>query len=528
MKTSYIYSARFPSCFRFNRRDFLRLIWAGTAILATGGDQASSGLTPSQETTGFFVPDVEIGLKATPTEISLLPGQTTRVWTYQGTVLKGDPGHLQTIPGSYLGPIIRVQQGQYLRIHFTNSLPEASVIHWHGLHLPPEMDAHPRYLTPPGQTYVYEFQVRNRAGTYWFHPHPDGRTGPQVYQGLAGLLLVSDAEESTLGLPSGEFDIPLVIQDRKFDTNNQLLYQQPGMMTRLEGFLGDRIVVNGKPDFELSVARRAYRLRFVNGSNSRVYKLAWSDGTPIAVIATDGGLLETTLWRQYVMVAPGERVEIVADFRKYAVGTTVNLLSLGFSGMESGFMDGGHPLPNGAPFTVMKVGVNRQEKPKKFGLPAQLSTISHHHLEDAINRDHPRTFRTAFQHMRWVLNGRPFVMDEVAANEIVRWGTLEVWNLINDTGSTEMMGQRMIHPIHIHGLQFQIIDRQITPELAAAWETVRAGYVDEGWKDTVLLMPGERVKVLLRFENYPGLFVYHCHNLEHEDAGMMRNYLVTE
>ena len=123
------------------------------------------------------------------------------------------------------------------------------------------MDGHPRFVIPQGQSYLYEFEVKNRAGTYWYHPHPHGRTGPQVYGGLAGLFIVSDEEEKAAGLPSGEYDIPLVIQDRAFDSDNQLVYMTGHMMERMNGFLGDWILVNGHPNFILPIATRAYRPR---------------------------------------------------------------------------------------------------------------------------------------------------------------------------------------------------------------------------------------------------------------------------
>jgi FtsP/CotA-like multicopper oxidase with cupredoxin domain len=427
--------------------------------------------------------------------------------------------------------MIRVRRGQRIRINFTNDLPEPTVMHWHGLHVPPEMDAHPNLLVNPGQTYVYEFEVTNRAGTYWFHPHPDGRTGRQVYNGLAGLFVVSDDEEATAGLPSGSYDIPLVLQDRIIDANNQFVYQtgggQTGGMMGNDGFLGDRILVNGRPDFTLDVARRAYRLRLLNGSNSRVYKLAWDDGTPLTVIATDGGLLEQAVQRNYVMLAPGERVELWADFSERASGAMMQLRSLQFSGAEMG-MGGGQILPNGAPFTVMNVRVVGRTSESALP-PTHLSTISRYRMEDAVNRNAPRSFAVSMGMMsggmRWLLNGRPYQATEIAANETVRLNTTEVWELVNNS-SGGMMRMSMVHPIHIHGLQFQVIERQVASQMTAGYETVRYGYVDEGWKDTVMMMPGERIRLLLRFEDFTGMYVYHCHNLEHEDAGMMRNYLV--
>lgn len=538
------------------RRDFLQATGFGTAAFLTSAVSVSGiAKAPTKIATDFL----EIALQATAFDVPLLPGVWTRVWGYKGSVIYGDPASLQTIqnpirnnpvrlsnrasqslqapprpsrlPYTYLGPIIKVRRGQRVRINFTNNLPEATVMHWHGLHIAPEMDAHPSNLVAPGQTYIYDFEVANRAGTYWFHPHPDGRTARQVYNGLAGLFVVSDDEEAAAGLPAGNYDIPLVIQDRIIDANNQFVYQtgggQSGGMMGNDGFLGDRILVNGRPDFTLDAARRAYRLRLLNGSNSRVYKLAWDDGTPLTVIATDGGLLEQAVQRNYVMLAPGERVELWADFSGRESGAMMQLRSLQFSGAEMG-MGGGQVLPNGATFTVMNVRVvGRTSEPSPP--PTRLSTISRYRIEDAVNRNTPRSFAVsmgmASGGMRWLLNGRAYQETEVAANETVRLNTTEVWELVNNsTGG--MMGMSMVHPIHIHGLQFQVIERQVAAQLSAGYETVRYGYVDEGWKDTVMLMPGERIRLLLRFEDFTGMYVYHCHNLEHEDAGMMRNYLV--
>lgn len=525
-----------------NRREFLRyaglgsavLLTAPTALLAVPAGRAS-------EPQARFDPDLEIALTPAPAEVSLFPGRATRVWSYRGKVLKGDAAGLQTLPGSYLGPIIRVRRGQKIRVNLVNGIEQPTIIHWHGLHVPPHMDGHPRYAIGPGQRFVYEFEVVNRAGTYWYHPHPDRLTGLQVYHGMAGLFLVSDEEEQGLGLPSGEYDVPLVIQDRQFDADHQLVYLNGmGMMDQMMGFLGDRILVNGRPDFVLPVATRAYRLRLLNGSNSRIYKLAWSDGAPMMIIATDGGLLEHPVQRPYVTLAPAERVELWADFSRYPVGTELTLRSLPFSGMMEmagmggmmgGMMGGGMTgggmgggaLPNGAAFPVLKVRVARREK-AAGALPERLSTFERYRLEDAVNRDHPRRFYLTMQAMRWGINGREFQMTAVASDEIVKLNTQEVWEFVND-GSRGMMGM-MAHPMHIHNLQFQVIARKNMPAAAQALKTLGDGFLDGGWKDTVLVLPGQRVKLLLKFQDYTGLYLYHCHNLEHEDMGMMRNYRV--
>ncbi|MEA3439480.1 MAG: multicopper oxidase domain-containing protein [Chloroflexota bacterium] len=528
---------------KYSRRDFLRVSGIGAAALLGGGTlvnflsacttQEIVSPTATSAISGA-APDVEIALHANPSKISILPGEPTRVWQYQAELLKGPPGTLQNLPNTYLGPAIKLNTGQQVRVHFTNQLSEPSIVHWHGLHVPQEADGHPRFAIGNGETYVYDFQVANRAGTYWYHPHPHGRTGPQAYYGMAGLFLVSDDEERALGLPAGEFDVPLVIQDRTFDRDNQLIYMGSGMMTQMMGFLGDRILVNGQPDFTLPVATRPYRIRLLNGSNSRIYKLAWEDGTPLTVIGTDGGLLEKPLQKKYITLAPSERAEIWVDFSQHPIGSEIRLMSLAFIGNDGGMM-GGASLPQGAPFTVMTVKVAEKAN-SSTRLPEKLSSFSRYMAADAVNASSPRTFTLAMtMGMGWAINGRTFEMTDVADDEIVKLDTLEMWEFINQAGAGTqgrgmqgMMGGGMTlpHPMHVHGLQFQVVKRGIDPAFRGAWETVSDGYLDEGWKDTTLTMPGERVKILLKFEDFTGLYLYHCHNLEHEDMGMMRNYRV--
>ncbi len=541
---------------RLSRRDFLKFagigaVGAATSDMSPGLSFVSKALAQSNAS-----PDLEVRLRAVEREVSILPGTPTKVWTYQGEVLQGDAAALQTIPDSYLGPIFRVRRGQRVRIHFVNELPEASIIHWHGLVLPEAMDAHPRYAIAPGETYTYEFEIINRAGTYWYHPHPHGATATQVYKGLAGLFIVRDDEEAAVGLPDGAYDLPLVFQDRSFDADNQLAYITGGMMTQMMtqmmGFLGDHILVNGKPEFELDVEARAYRLRLLNGSNFRMLKLGWEDGTPLTVIGTDGGLLEVPTERPYVTLSPGERIELWVDFGEWPVGAQLLLKSLSFRGVEmGGMMMGGMAmpesttLPQGEEYSVLKVNVV-QESTETSLLPERLSTIERYSLEDAVNSGTPRTFAIAMLNEGWTLNGRSFEMEAVADDEIVRANTLEVWEFVNVVNSDGMGGMgnmpghnmgnmsgsnattedQMAHPMHIHGVQFQILDRIIDDAFRDGWETVSAGYVDVGWKDTVLLMPGERVRLLMRFSGDTGLYVFHCHNLEHEDLGLMRNYRI--
>lgn len=541
---------------RLTRRGLLRLFGAGALALGSGvlngcalPTRSSSMPQPQTNPSPAFTPDLDLSIRAVAAEAPILSGTPTRVWTYQAQVHAGDPAAVQPIPDSYLGPIIRVRTGQKVRITFENELSDprqASIIHWHGLHTPPAMDGHPHTAVRPGERYVYEFTVTDRAGTYWFHPHPHGQTAQQVIMGLAGLFVVSDPAEDAIGLPTGEYDLPLVIQDRTFDADNQFVYG-PDPMTRMMGFLGERILVNGRPDLTITAATRAYRWRILNGSNSRIYKLAWDSGMPLTVIATDGGLLERPLTRPFVMLAPGERIELWVDFRDIPLDTTLKLVSQPFSGAEGvgmmgesgnmdhgmggmhgqmGMMRSGNAPPLGAPLDILHVRVTRQEQ-ETLALPASLTPIQRYRREEAVNATTPRRIALSLRGMEWRINGKTFVMDEVAPDEIVRLNTLELWEIVNETNPGEMMDPMgMAHPIHIHGGQFQVIQRTVLPELRTGWEEVKDGYVDEGWKDTVLVMPGERVQVLIAFRDYTGMYVYHCHNLEHEDAGMMRNYRI--
>ncbi len=484
-------------------------------VLAQGRGRAAQGhaVTPAAATPGFR-PDLELELAAIVDDVSILPGAPTRLWRFDGRVLRGDPGALRLLEGSRHIPVIRARRGQRIRVHFTNRLPEASIVHWHGLHIVQRMDGHPMYAVGTGKTYVYEFTLDNRAGTYWFHPHPHGRTGAQVYFGLSGFLLVGDEEEDAARLPGGELDLPLVIQDRSFDDVNQLVYLGRGMMDRMMGFQGERILVNGAADFARPVARTAYRLRLLNGSNSTLYRLSWSDGRPLTVIGTDGGLLERSLTREFLALAVAERADVWVDFSGRRPGEELALVAEPYSPMLERIAEA-RPI---ARFRVSSGGA------RKSALPQRLSAFPALRIEDAVNRGRPRSIRLSMMRGQAMLNGRVFDrMDEVARDETVKLGTTEVWEFANDATS----GMRMAHPLHIHNLQFRVVERLRPARMSPVQRTLGSGLTDEGLKDVVLVMPGERVRVLMKFEDYTGLYLYHCHILEHEDLGMMRNYLVT-
>lgn len=494
-----------------------------------------------------FQADIDLQLSAVEKNMNLLAGQETKVWSFEATLLEGGDTSMQELADSYFGPVIRVKKGQKLRIRFQNKLPEESIVHWHGLHVPEEFDGHPKDVIGSGETYIYEFQVLNRAGTYWFHPHPHGRTGPQVYNGLAGMLIVTDGEEEKLSLPTGEFDIPVVIQDREFDEQNQLVYLDQGRMDRMMGFLGNRIFINGNPEQTLSLkAGCAYRLRLLNASNSRFYKLAWSDGTPVTVIGKDGSLLDKPKNMPYIMLAVAERMDLWVDLKNKPVGAEITMKSLPFSAgmMNMGMMGGmSSSIPLGSEYPIMKIVLDEMGT-NDYELPANLAVFNKIDPSEAINQNNPRSFKFFMQRMQWTINGRTWETTGVADEETVRLNTTEIWELINGSagmmgnggmmGGKGMMGNKgmmrgmmqMPHPIHLHQVQFNILERDVSNIDPSVWESVKDGFIDEGWQDTVLLMPGMKIKIIMSFKDFKGLFPYHCHNLEHEDMGMMRNYKI--
>jgi blue copper oxidase len=567
--------------------------WVRAMEMGASGSLAPNRANPS------FNPDVEIDLIAQPGSVAILPGQATRVMQYTAKLSKGPAGTLTEIPGSYLGPVIRLQKGQKVRISFHSRINEPTIIHWHGLHVPAVMDGHPMHAIDNGETYVYEFEVLNRAGLHIYHPHPHEILGRQLYYGLAGGIIVNDEEEARLGLPSGEHEIPIVIQDRRFDAQNQLMYG-PHMHDRMMGFYGDRILVNGRPNTEIEVASRAYRFRFLNGSNARIYKLGWSDGTPVTVIGVDGGLLEVPETRPYVMLAPGERLDVWADFSGRPKGAELVMRSLPFRGvlpkmaermmlggmgqgrMGDGGMMGGMgmmgamALPVGGDFPIFKVRVTREtgDSPK---LPTRLSTFKRYTLDDVANPKKPVPISISESPMAMLLNGRPYAYNDVQPGERIPFNTVQLMEIFHAHGGGQehgseagaggddneggmaghrmgrggmmggmdhgdrregqgggmggmgMMGGMMFsmgHPIHLHGQQFEIISRTVGIERAEDYATVKDGFIDSGLKDTVLVMPGEKVRLIKPFQDFKGLFMFHCHNIEHEDMGMMREFLV--
>ena len=411
------------------------------------------------------------------------------------------PGYstaVSAINGGVPGPTIRVRRGEEFTARVQNSLGEPLVLHWHGVLAPERMDGHPRDEVAAGQSYQVRFPVRKRASTCWYHAHTDQLTAEQAYAGVAGFFIIEDPAEAAFGLPSGNHDVPLVFTDKRVSASRQLVYA-PSMMDVMTGYLGDVMLVNGTPDAWLSVDRGLYRLRLLNGSNARIYKVALSDGRPFHLIGTDGGLLAAPAAVTSVMLAPGQRLEILVDFSVYATGTSVLLRSLTFPG--SGGMMGGPR--QGTEMDLLRFYVDSPATGSAT-VPAVLQPFT---PINPTRARRTRVFTLAMSGMVHTINGQLFNMSRT--DFTVPFGDVEIWEYRNT--STEP------HPMHAHAALCQVLSRSSAAALPPE---------DGGWKDTVLVNAGETVRVLTRFDTHPGLFVQHCHNLEHEDSGMMQNFEV--
>lgn len=400
-----------------------------------------------------------------------------------------------------LGPTIIASKGETITAQFQNNLSAESNIHWHGLILPENMDGHPRDVYASGSSYNYVLPIQQRAGTYWYHPHPHMDTARQVFMGLAGMFIVNDEEEASLNLPSGENEIPLIIQDKRFA--GVTLDYSPTDEEIMTGYLGEQILVNGIFSPYASVSKGWHRLRLLNGSTARVYDLALSNGIQFHIIGSDGGLLAAPESVTSIMLAPGERADILVYFSSFAIGKEIYLISNKYSKYNS---------QGRQAFSIMKFKVDRDGS-ESFAVPPTLSTITAIPVSSSANT---RRFDIAALiggmnggMGRHSINGKPFDMERI--DETVQAGTTEIWEFDN------MMGDE-IHPMHIHGVQFQVLERTGGRNKLIATE--------KGWKDTVLVMPGEKVRLIMTFPDYTGTFVLHCHNLEHEDDGMMLNYQI--
>ncbi|MFH5836448.1 multicopper oxidase family protein [Proteiniclasticum sp. C24MP] len=381
--------------------------------------------------------------------------------------------------GSYLGPVIRVSRGDEVRMHIKNELSDETSVHWHGLEVEGTDDGGPHQVIAENGVWEPVFEISQPAATLWFHPHVIGTTAIQVYYGLAGLLIVEDENSKSLNLPDeyGVNDIPLIIQDRSFSEDGSFLYYD----NMMDGAYGEHIMVNGAITPYLDVDQVKMRFRVVNGANASNFDLRLSDRSEFQQIASDGGLLESPVERDSLFITPGERAEIIVDFSKYEDGDVLELESDGERVMS------------------FRVGEEAEDTTE---IPLELAEI------EKMDQDLVTGFKSIEldgMGRMVTLNGRQFDMDRI--DDDVAEGELEIWEIT--TNRSMMMGS-LGHPFHIHGTQFQVLSRN-----------GEEPYQNEmGWKDTIFVNAGETVRIIVRFR-FKGVFMYHCHILEHEEAGMM-------
>lgn len=391
----------------------------------------------------------------------------------------------------YLGPTIVLQNGE-LAAEVQNTLGEPISAHWHGLLVPGEHDGGPHLPIAPGATWQPEMTIAQDPATIWYHSHIHERTAEQVYFGLAGVIHVTDGQDDARGLPStyGVDDLTLVLQDRRFDASGRMVYN-PSMMDRMHGFTGNRMLVNGQAGATAVVPHGIVRLRLLNGSNARIYTLFFDDTRPMHLVATDGGFLPAPIALDTLRLAPGERAEILVDF--------------------SG--DGAPVLMSdpGQAYGVLQFGTDATLPTRITHLPDQLDGV----LEDLSGAEvATRQFSLDMGMggmMRggggFAINGRPFDMRRIDFD--VALGTVERWHV---------RSSMVAHPFHAHGIRFRVLTENGAPPRPE----------NTGWKDTVLI-PGE-AEILARFDRPASdatPFMFHCHILEHEDAGMMGQFTVT-
>ncbi len=380
--------------------------------------------------------------------------------------------------GSFLGPVIKVKRGETVNMHVKNELADSTSVHWHGLEVNGEEDGGPHQVIDEGALWEPSFTIDQPASTLWFHPHVIGTTAVQVYYGLAGLILVEDEFSDQLNIPKdyGVNDIPLIIQDKSFNSDGSFNYTT----NMMDGVIGDKILVNGAITPTLNVNQINMRFRIVNGANASNFNLELSNRAEFYQIASDGGFLEKPYADNSLFISPGERAEVIIDFSKYEEGEVINLQN-------------GNEL-----IMTFVVGEKSDDMTE---IPETLVQVEN------IDENKATSIRTmeldGMGHMV-SLNGRKFDMNRI--DDRIEQGAVEIWEI---TTNSSMMGTNG-HPFHIHGTQFQVVSR----------DGKEPNDNEKGFKDTVFVGPNETVRIIVQFKN-KGVFMYHCHILEHEEAGMM-------
>lgn len=410
--------------------------------------------------------------------------------------------------GTYLGPTLEMNKWDTIQMNVTNHMGDSSSVHWHGLHVPSAADGGPHTLVYNNTTWSPSFRMLNNASTCWYHPHMHEATMPQVNKGLAGMIIIRDSAEAALNLPRtyGVDDIPLVIQDRSFDGAGQFLFDA----------LADSVVINGATRTYYDAPAQVVRMRILNGANARAFVVAFSDNRPFYVIASDGGLISAPDTVTSLIITNGERYEILVDFTGDSPGDSLFMVCKGSALAPaepggSGVQSGVSPL-NGVDYNMMLIHITPQLSSAITTIPAILIPTTPWNQSNAVvTRNKTMQGMGMYDMGNMTINGLLF--DMMVINDTIYKDDIEIWHISN----TSVIS----HPFHIHDIQFYILNRNGNPP---------EGY-ESGLKDVIYLKGGESVDFITKFEDFTDTmipYMYHCHNLHHEDMGMMLQFIVIE
>jgi spore coat protein A, manganese oxidase len=430
----------------------------------------------SDETTDYY----EITQKKA--QVQILAGQKTEIWGYNGL---------------FPGPTIKGRVGRKTVVRIINQLPEATSTHLHGMQSLPEYDGYPEDLVQPSKFKDYLYP-NSRAATYWYHDHAMHKTAAHIYNGLSGFYILQDDVEDSLNLPSGEFDVALAIRDALFNPDNSLRYTADG----------DTILVNGVPWPYMKVKNRKYRFRILNASTSTVYRLGLSSAEKFTVIGTDAGLMAEPVQTPNLVIAPGERYEIVIDFSEYPVGTQIVLNNL-FGKVETQEQPGKVSFSN-----IMRFDVVQSPQKDNSVIPSRLRLHKNIRESEAVRtRNVSLNLQVNPLPPLWTLNNKSWNSSVFIAQPNL--GDVEIWTFTNAANNTSDY-----HVIHMHLVHFRILDR------TRNGVTRPPRPYERGFKDSVFIAVGETVRVITQFTPNKGKYVIHCHVLEHEDHDMMTQFHV--
>ncbi|MEY5130223.1 MAG: hypothetical protein RL734_290 [Bacteroidota bacterium] len=424
----------------------------------------------------------------------------------------------QTITGGinghqFWGPTIFVNKGDTVRMTVINNLNDSTTLHWHGLHLPAVMDGGPHQVIPPGTIWKPFWKMTNNAATYWYHPHLHEMTLEHLSKGIGGLLIVNDEQESALPLPRtyGVDDIPLVFTSRRYDGNNQFTVQNTAY--------GDYLLANGVHNAEFTVPRQVIRLRILNAEIERSYNIGFSDDRSFYVIGTDGGLKDKPYQVKRLHIAVGERYEILVDCSKDEIGKSVDIMAynanqpFGFPGGEPGQNGQFGSLLNNKNFPMMHFTFGEQSNSPILSIPETLIPFHGIDSKEVTGTQDIRVMGGAPNSpMPFHFNGGIFSISRV--DKTIPMNSVQEWTITN----SNVFG----HTFHIHDVQFNLMKRNGSANGVGQHET--------GWKDVLYLPRNESATFIARFDDYADPlhpFMYHCHFSNHEDDGMMQQFVVT-